>query len=326
MTTETSPTARALLTLELLQSNHGMTATRLAEELGVTERAARRYIGILREAEIPILSTRGRYGGYTVGRGVRLPPLVFTATEALSMVMAVLEAHHEAADTSDPVGNALRKIMRALPESVAAQAELVRRTARPVPERRTPPPDPSITAELVQACADHRVVRLGYRAEGGSELTRVVEPWSVVVRHGLWYLLCRTVSSQAIRTYRLDRVRSVVVEAGEFAPPEDLDPVAMLEEHFAVGWEYPTEILIEAPLERVTWLPRVIGSLEPVDEHSCRLLGSTSTPHWYAEMLARLPVPFRIVQGPEVRAAARELGHRLLAAAEESAPSGSGRA
>ena len=140
MTSESSPTARALQVLELLQNQPGTTADQLAAELGVTERAARRYVAILREAEIPIISVRGRHGGYRVGRGVRLPPLVFTATEALGMVMAVLEGHHEAADSTDPVANALRKIMRALPEAVAAQAELVRRTARPVPDRHAARP------------------------------------------------------------------------------------------------------------------------------------------------------------------------------------------
>lgn len=317
MTTETSPTARALLALELIQSQPGLTAGRLADGLGVTERAARRYVDILREAEIPILTTRGRYGGYTVGRGVRLPPLMFTAVEALGMVMAVLEGHHDAADTSDPVGNALRKIMRALPEAVAAQAEVVRRTARPVPDRNAAPPDPSITAQLVQACADHRLVRLEYRSEAGSQWATQVEPWAVVVRQGRWYLLCRLVESRRIRTYRLDRVRGVELLAEEFTPPADLDPVATLEENFATGWEHPTEVVIDAPVEQVSWLPRSIGRLEPIDETSCRLTGSTSSPGWYAEVLAGLPVPFRIVQGPELRDAARELGHRLIAAAEE---------
>ena len=76
---DASPTARALLALELVQGSPGITADRLADKLGVSERAARRYVGILREAGIPIESVRGPYGGYRVGRGLRLPPLVFSA-------------------------------------------------------------------------------------------------------------------------------------------------------------------------------------------------------------------------------------------------------
>ena len=130
-----SPTARALLALELLQGSPGITADRLADKLGVSERAARRYVAVLREAGIPIESVRGPYGGYRVGRGLRLPPLVFSSTEALGLVMAVLDGHHDAADPTGPVGSALGKIVRALPEPVAAQAETVRRSAAPAPDR-----------------------------------------------------------------------------------------------------------------------------------------------------------------------------------------------
>ena len=88
---EISPTARALLALEAIQNVPGITAARLGERLGVTERAARRYVAILREAELPIESVSGPYGGYQVGHGLRLPPLTFTAAEASGLVMAVLE-------------------------------------------------------------------------------------------------------------------------------------------------------------------------------------------------------------------------------------------
>src|SRR5262245_38562320 len=108
-----SPTARALLALELLQSTPGITAERLGHRLRVSERAARRYVAILREAGVPIESVRGPYGGYRVGRGLRLPPLMFTATEALGLVMAVLEAHGGTEGT-DPVGSAVGKIVRVL--------------------------------------------------------------------------------------------------------------------------------------------------------------------------------------------------------------------
>src|SRR5206468_1549422 len=104
---DASPTARALLALEVIQNNPGITAQRLGERLGVTERAARRYVAILREADLPIESATGPHGGYRVGRGLRLPPLMFTAVEAMGLVMAVLEGHRQAADPTDPVGGAL---------------------------------------------------------------------------------------------------------------------------------------------------------------------------------------------------------------------------
>ncbi|MGC1570203.1 MAG: HTH domain-containing protein [Trebonia sp.] len=110
MAHDLSPTARALLALEAIQNTPGITAQRLGDRLGVTERAARRYVAILREADLPIESVSGPYGGYQVGRGLRLPPLTFTAAEAMGLVMAVLEGHRNAADPGDLVGGALGKI------------------------------------------------------------------------------------------------------------------------------------------------------------------------------------------------------------------------
>jgi predicted DNA-binding transcriptional regulator YafY len=316
MVSEASPTARALLTLQLLQASPGITAERLADKLGVTDRAARRYVAILREADIPVESTRGPYGGYRLGRGVRLPPLVFTAVEALGLVMAVLDGHHQAGDPTDSVGSALGKLVAALPESVAAQAESVRQATSPAPDRGAVRPDPAITAELVQARGERRVVRIGYRSEAGSEWVSDVEPWAVVVRHGRWYLLCRRRSDGELRAYRIDRVRSLEVLDDEFSPPAALDPVAALEDHLAVGWEYEVEVEIDAPRERVArCVPRALGRLEDDGPDRCRLRGSTSNPFWYAEMLAAVPAPFRVVAGPELRERVAALGRRLTAAA-----------
>jgi predicted DNA-binding transcriptional regulator YafY len=313
MSTDASPTSRALLALELIQTSPGITAERLADKLGVSERAARRYVGILREAEIPIESVRGPYGGYRLGRGLRLPPLMFSSAEALGLVMAVLDGHHAASDPSDPVGGALGKIMRALPEPVAAQAEAVRRTIAPAPDRGAARPDPTITATLVQACTSYRQVRIGYRSEAGTEWSSEVDPWAVVVRHGRWYLLCRVRSSDVKRAYRVDRVRDVELLGGLFEAPPSFEPVAMLEEHLAVGWEFEVNVVIDAPLEAVGQrLPRALGRLEAVDADRCRLVGTTSNPKWYAEQLATLSVPFRIVESDEIRKAARAIGQRLL--------------
>lgn len=310
-----SPTARALLTLELIQNSPGITADRLAERLGVSERAARRYVGILREAEIPIDSMRGPYGGYRVGRGLRLPPLMFTSAEALGLVMAVLDGHHAAGDADDPVGGALGKIARALSAPLAAQVEVVRRTAAPAPDRAAARPDPATTIDLVEACSERRPVALDYRSEAGSEWVVEVEPWAVVVRHGRWYLLCRVPARDAVRAYRIDRVRSVERREGAFVPPDDLDPVAVLEEHLAVGWEYDAEVVVDAPLEKVGWiLGRALGRLEAADPQTTRLTGSTGNPWWYAEQLARLPYPFHVLGGAELRHTVRAVGERMLAA------------
>ncbi len=309
MTAETSPTARALLALELVQGQPGITAERIAERLGVTARAARRYIAILREAGIPIASVSGPAGGYRPGRGLRLPPLLFSADEALGLVMAVLDGHHNAADSGDAVGSALGKFLRALPESVAAQAETVRRSAAPVPDRAAARPEPRTAAALVQASADRRRVRLGYRSEAGTDLDLEVEPWAVVIRHSRWYLLCRSLRADAVRAYRVDRVHQVTVLDATFDPPGDLDPASALEEHLAAGWRHAGQRGHRRAAGDVAgWIPRAFGRLEPAGPDRTRLLGTTSNPEWYAEQLARVPVAYRVEGDETIRAAVRTCG------------------
>jgi predicted DNA-binding transcriptional regulator YafY len=161
-TREVSPTARALLALEAIQNVPGITAQRLGERLGVTERAARRYVAILREAGLPIDSVSGPYGGYQVGRGLRLPPLTFTAAEAAGLVMAVMEGHGAAADPADLVGGALAKILRVLPARVSALVRPIRDVIPP-PATAAPQVSHELTTALFQACAAGRRLRLSYR-------------------------------------------------------------------------------------------------------------------------------------------------------------------
>src|SRR3954452_21085281 len=226
-----SPTARALRALEVLRSRPGTTAGELAQRLGVTERAARRYVAILREAGVDVESTRGPHGGYRLGRGTRLPPVLFTADEALHLAMAVLDGHRSGGEAGDVVGSALGKVIRALPEAVGRQAMALREHASAVPDRSSVRPDPATTSALVDAVADRRRVLLTYRTESGSEWEAEVDPWAVVVRHGRWYLLCHSHRAEAVRTYRLDRIRSVQRTTTGFEPPRDLDPVRALEEN-----------------------------------------------------------------------------------------------
>jgi len=320
-----NPTARALLTLELIQNNPGITADRLGDRLGVSERAARRYVGTLREAGVPVESERGPYGGYRVGRGFRLPPLMFTAPEALGLVMAVLDSRHRAVDAVDPVGSALDKIVRALPESIAGQAEAVRRGSARGGEPDRGSPSPEITAVLAQACEARRRLRLRYRLGPGEPRVMEVDPWAVVVREGRWYLLCWSHTKAARRVLRVDRVAAVEALDGRSDPPADLDPVAVLDEHLAGGWRHRVEVVVGAPAAVVARrIPRSMGRCEEIEEGRTRLVGSTDALDWYAEQLATVGAPFRIVQPPELREAVEELGRRLLRAAESGTESGTG--
>lgn len=312
---ETSPTARALRTLEILQNRPGCTADQLAERLGVTDRAARRYVAILREAGIPVESVRGPYGGYRLGRGVRLPPLVFSAAEALGLVMAVLDGRHAAADDDDPVGSGLGKIIRALPVHVGRQAATMREHARAVPDPWAKP-DPEVASALVEAVGERRQVRIGYRSAAGNSHTFEVDPWSVVVRHGRWYLLCFAHHADAVRTYRIDRVTSVGGGTRTYEVPDGLDPVAVLEENLASGWAHDTRVVFHAPAAEVApWLRSTMGRLEALDASRCVVVGSTNNPTMYAgEWLAGMPFEFTVEGGPELRAAVGAVSEKLARA------------
>jgi predicted DNA-binding transcriptional regulator YafY len=308
-----SPTARALRTLELLQARPGTTAEQLAEHLGVTERAARRYIGILREAGIPVESTRGPYGGYRLGRGTRLPPVTFTEEQALGLVMAVLDGQPNAIDADDLIGTALSKVIRALPESIGRQAAALRAYASAAPERNPSRPDPATVSFLIGAVAEKRCVEVTYRAESGDQWETEVDPWAVVVRYGKWYLLCRSHRADAIRTYRVDRIHGVRKTARDFAPPPDLDPVAALESNLGAGWKYRTRVTFQAPIARVApWIRGPMGRLEPDGDDRCVLTGSTGNPSMYAqEWLAAVPFDFTVEEGPELIDAVERVAERF---------------
>jgi predicted DNA-binding transcriptional regulator YafY len=311
-----SPTARALRALEILQTRPGATADEIAARLGVTERAARRYVAILREAGIPVESSRGPHGGYRLGRGTRLPPVSFTQAEALVLVMAVLDSQPAAAAGVDElVGSALSKVIRALPEGVGRQAAELREHASAAPDRRSTRPDPATTSALVAAVAARRRVVFTYVSESGNEWDAEVDPWAVVVRYGRWYLLCHSHRAHAIRTYRVDRVRAVQQTTVDFTPPEGLDAVAVLEQNLGAGWEFATRVVFHAPLAEVApWIRPPMGRLEP-SEDGCVLVGSTSNPTMYAqEWLAGVPVVFHIEGGKELHAAVSSLVSKLSAA------------
>ena len=310
-----TPTARSLRALDLIHNRPGITAADLAERLGVTERAVRRYVGTLREAGVPVHGTPGRYGGYQIGRGVRLPPVTFSGPEALALVMAVVDSR--AGATPDTlVGEGVSKLLRALPDSVARPAQQLWQNIAAAPSD-FPRPEPAITSGLVEAVASGRRVRIGYRSAAGHEWTSAVEPWAVVVRRGLWYLLC-AVRSGEVRTYRVDRVTSVEVLSIPSKVPDDLDSVAQLERSLGQGWQYPTRVRFPGvTAEEVRhWLPGPMGDLV-AEGADCLLIGTTSNPEMYAgEWLAQVPLPFVVEQGPELRAAVARLAERLRAAAQ----------
>ncbi len=315
-----SPTARALLALESIQDRPGITGAELAARLGVSDRAARRHVGILREAGIPVESLSGPYGGYRVGRGARLAPLMFSTPEALGLVMAVLQGWHGAADGEHPVATALGKIVRVLPASSAAPVEAIRRVNAQNPGDAAASPDPRLTAALAQACESEQRLRIRYRTR-----EMVLDPWAVVVRHGRWYLLCWSQTARARRVLRIDRVEQAEPTGDTFEPPAELDPVQEVENHLADGWTHEAEVRFEVPISLASQcVSRVLGRLT-ADGETCVLSGSTDNAEWYAAQLAATELPFVVLQGDAVRAEVLRLAERLTRAAGRAGRAGRSR-
>ena len=201
------------------------------------------------------------------------------------------------------VGGALAKILRVLPHGATpAQVEVSGDAARH-----------ELLERLLAACAAARVLRLSYRAgERVSEMD--VEPWAVVLRHSHWYLLCWSRSRDAQRVLRVDRVAEVAPLPETFTPPENLDALATIEEHFSQGWRYAVEVLVDAPPVWVRrWVAPSLARLEPAAGDRTRMVATTEDPDWYARQLAAIPVSFHVVDSPELSEALVELGRRLQA-------------
>jgi predicted DNA-binding transcriptional regulator YafY len=187
-----------------------------------------------------------------------------------------------------------------------------------VPDRGAVRPGTDTTSALVAAVGAQRRVSIGYRSEPGRQWTEDIDPWAVIVRHGRWYLLCHSHRAGAVRAYRIDRIQSVADAGEQFRPPAGLDYVELLEQHLGSGWAHEARVVFDAPPEQAARFVRPpMGRLSSLDDGARSLLtGTTSNPAMYAgEWLAAIPIPFRVLGGPELRAAVAAVAARLTAAA-----------
>jgi predicted DNA-binding transcriptional regulator YafY len=147
-----------------------------------------------------------------------------------------------------------------------------------------------------------------------------IDPWAVVLRHSLWYLLGWSHTRQARRVLRVDRIVTAQTLPEQFTPPPDLDALRALEEHLSQGWPYQVDVLIEAPVAHAArWLPRSLGRLEPDEHGRTRLTATTGNPYWYARQLAAIEAPFVVNGSPELKRAITDLGRSLIEAGRTDA-------
>jgi predicted DNA-binding transcriptional regulator YafY len=228
------PTARVLTVLELLQARGRMTGAALAERLEVDIRTVRSYVETLQDLGIPVEAERGRYGGYRLRPGFKLPPLIFTEDEALALTIGLLMAQQAGpAATAPSVAGALAKVERVLPEATRARVRAVEQT---VVFAGGPPravPSTAAVAVLSAAVQDGRRVRLRYRSARAQETERAFDPFGVVSQMGTWYTIGHCHLRRGERLFRLDRILHVEPLAEAFPRPTGFDALAAVERALA---------------------------------------------------------------------------------------------
>jgi predicted DNA-binding transcriptional regulator YafY len=253
-------TEKVLAMLELLQAQPGLTGPELARRLDVDGRTVRRYAGTLADLGVPVQAERGRYGGYRLLPGYKLPPLMLTDDEAVAVVFGLLVAARQGVTT--PL--ALAKIERVLPAKLRDRVQAVRETLGfTAPARPASPPAAGHLLTLGEATRSHRRVRVAYRSWRGDDTERDFDPFGIVVHNGRWYTAGHDHRSGEIRTLRLDRIASIKSLEVYFQPPAAFDPIAHVVAGLAaVPYQHEVEVLLHTDLpEAARRIPPVVGTL-----------------------------------------------------------------
>lgn len=315
----TRPTSRVLAMLELLQDRPGITGPVLADELGVTTRTIRRYVVTLQDMGIPVEPAAGRTGGYWLRPGFRMPPLMFSAEEAIGLAVALLNTRtSNTATLPTPVANALGKIERVLPRELANQIATIRDGFRmaenPWPESDAFP-DPMVLATLIQGAMTHQRCWIRYGRADGDQTAREVEPYGVLAHYGRWYMHGWCHLRKGTRTFRVDRVRRIDLLPQRFDPPAGFDIEEAVTRSLALtrsGWN--VEIVVDAAIETVAhFIMPPTALLEARSDGRTRLYCTTDNLDWFAWRISELPYPMTIVEPGELRTKLNTLGQRLLA-------------
>jgi predicted DNA-binding transcriptional regulator YafY len=311
------PTTRVLTMLELLQAEHHLTGRALADKLGVEERTVRRYAGRLAELGIPVQADRGRYGGYRLMPGFKLPPLMLTDDEATAVVLGLL-AGRRLGLPPEATESALAKVGRVLPIALRDRVRALRETLGfTLASREGTAPAASVVLALAAAAHDRRRVRLRYRSWKGAETERDLDPYGLVFHSGRWYVTGHDHRGGEVRTFRVDRVLGLEERPQTYDVPDGLDPVRQVMQSLAaVPYAHDVEVLLETGLAEARL--RIPPTTATLTEAGGGVLMTTRAERLdgMAQMLAGLGWPFQIRRPDELRTAVRDLSAHLLAQAD----------
>lgn len=305
--------ARLLRLLSLLQSRREWAGGELAARMGVTTRTVRRDVERLRALGYPVDATPGAGGGYRLGAGASLPPLLLDDEEAVAVAVGLrTAAGGTIAGIEETSLRALAKLEQVLPSRLrrrvgALQASTVALTGA------GPTVEASTLAVLAAACRDAERLRFGYIDRDGAASSRWVEPHRLVHTGRRWYLVARDVTRDDWRSFRVDRIGEPLPTGQRFTPQDPPDAAAYVSESVSVApYRYRARVRLHAPVHAVAQrVPPTVGQLAALDADTCELTTGSDSLDAIATHLAWLGVDFDVLEPGQLVDRVRMLADRL---------------
>lgn len=303
-------TARLLQLLGLLQAQAVWTGEDLAKRLGVTTRSVRRDVDRLRELGYPVQSSRGTGGGYQLGAGRALPPLLLDQEEAVAVAVCLrLAAGGTVAGVGEAALRTMAKLDQVMPAAIRAHVAAVQEATVTV-EYQATTVDADALLTLARAVREHHQARFDYTARDGAASYRRIEPYRLIATGRRWYLMAFDLDRQDWRSFRLDRMTEVRASTFGFTPREAPDAEEYIRRSVHSGWDNEATVRLACSLEDVDDYVARWGTLTAVDESHCDLQVGSQSLDMMAWWLLRLPTDFEILDNDELIAAYQRLATR----------------
>lgn len=321
------PTGRVLTLLELLQSGGTRTVAELADRLGVEGRTVRRYVDHLIDLDVPVESVRGRYGGYRLAAGFRMPPLMLGDDEALAVLLGLIAGRRSGLMTSAGTASetAAAKIRRVLPRRVAVKLESVLESLAFTDQSgEVDAPNTDVLLTIADAVRHRRPISIRYTARDGRRTQRTLHPYGIVAHSGRWYVTGEDPElgdGGEDRTFRLDRIADARTLLGSFEPPSDLDSAQRVLSGFATAdYRYEVVLRVRGTPERIrARIPPSVATVTEAadgnDDGWLRVEIHAESLEWLPPLLASLDLPFVIERPDELRELVLAFAERLAASA-----------
>ncbi|MET0898936.1 MAG: YafY family protein [Mycobacterium sp.] len=308
-------TSRVLQLLGLLQARRVWTGEELAERLGVTGRSVRRDIDRLRDLGYPVHASTGHGGGYQLGAGAALPPLLLDPDEAIAMAVCLrLAAGGSVAGVGESALRALSKLDQVMPAKLRSQVSAVQESTVTLTSGSTDTPvEPEALMTLARACRDHEHVDAAYTDIRGAETSRRLEPYQLVTTGRRWYLLAYDRDKLDWRTLRLDRMSDVRARGTTFIARDAPDAATYVSRSISSSpYRYVARVRYFCSSEVVAQhFSPSSATIEAEGPETCLVTAGADDPEKIALYLAMVGCDFEILGPPEVIDGARVMAQRL---------------